>query len=205
MVPLLVHQCRNQAKVNVADFSNLAFALFLHLNFAYVFSYMKFILSISFSFLFLMQAMVPNMDLCCELQKLNHWLEKTVTWESKRMKKLGYITILIFLGFFMIPEVNYACGKMDQKLKEAISCEGLKESASKDCCTAGHSENSGKSCGENCADPACHCPVNYVANFLLAEIQHSIKIFQVIQTDFFYRNNPYSSAFRSIWLPPKLG
>jgi len=31
---------------------------------------MNSILSISFSFLFLMQAMVPNMDLCCELQKL---------------------------------------------------------------------------------------------------------------------------------------
>lgn len=31
---------------------------------------MNYILSISFSFLFLLQAMGPNMDLCCELQKL---------------------------------------------------------------------------------------------------------------------------------------
>ena len=45
-------------------------AIPLHLNFAYICAQMNSILSISFSFLFLMQAMVPNMDLCCELPKL---------------------------------------------------------------------------------------------------------------------------------------
>ena len=48
----------------------MSFAIPLHLNFAYVCSKMNSILSISFGFLLLMQAMVPNMDLCCELQKL---------------------------------------------------------------------------------------------------------------------------------------
>lgn len=42
----------------------------MHPNFAYVCGEMNAIISISFSFLFLMQAIGPNMDLCCELQKL---------------------------------------------------------------------------------------------------------------------------------------
>ncbi|SMD44725.1 hypothetical protein SAMN00777080_3353 [Aquiflexum balticum DSM 16537] len=45
-------------------------ALPLHLYFAYICRQMNSILSISFSFLFLMQATAPGMDLCCELQKL---------------------------------------------------------------------------------------------------------------------------------------
>jgi hypothetical protein len=106
----------------------------------------------------------------------------------------------------MIPQDNYACGKRDQKVNEPITCEDLKPTDHKDCCAAGHSENSDKGCGENCADPACHCPVNFFANFqLVAESEHSVEVLNVIKTDFFYKNSHYNSSFLAIWLPPKLG
>ena len=47
----------------------------MHINFLYLCGQMNSILSISFSFLFLIQGLAPGMDLCCELPKLPNLFE----------------------------------------------------------------------------------------------------------------------------------
>lgn len=51
-----------------------SFALLLHLKF-FIFALMKLLTSISFSFLFLIQGVMPNLDICYEFQKLPNLFE----------------------------------------------------------------------------------------------------------------------------------
>lgn len=123
------------------------------------------------------------------------------------MKIFYYIAFLILIGFFLTPIQSYACGTESEKVE--TFCEKQLDSGvekGNSCDTEkGQCDEHGKDCGGNCGKSDCHCPSNST-NFTIpffAQLGPTKIILS--KPKFYYQEAYYSTGFRSIWLPPKIG
>ena len=122
------------------------------------------------------------------------------------MKKQFHILIIILtLGFFMLPTLNYACETKSEK--SCCKNEMSSKTTEKDCCKNKQSKDKENSCGGKCGHSNC----------TTSSVQFSLVFFDDIKfnnNDFdfsseklkFYHSETFiSSGFYSIWLIPKIG
>ena len=122
------------------------------------------------------------------------------------LKKLQHYTILLTLGFFLLPSLNYACGTKSEKAccKKEISLKSEK----KTCCKNAASANSDKCCEGKCGMENCGCASTGTTSSSSIFIQfkfHTIFNFAMRKkVNFYYATPSLSAGHSSIWLIPKI-
>jgi hypothetical protein len=123
------------------------------------------------------------------------------------MAKKNYILLLIFtIGFFMVPNMSYACEiKIDKVENSCGSKEKTDKNTNKDCCINHKTMND--DCNSNCNHHSCSCPtVHYSFNLPFSSGIRIKTIFAENKKLKFYHNETFlSSGFYSIWKPPNIG
>lgn len=118
--------------------------------------------------------------------------------------RLHLLTIILTLGFFLLPKVNYACTTKTEK-----SCCKKQEQAKtekRSCCN--HKQTSKKNdCGGKCGHSNCTAPAVSLSIILQNENEFKSNNFIVsIEKQKTYYNQTYLSAgFITIWSPPNIG
>ena len=118
-------------------------------------------------------------------------------------KRLHILIIILTIGFFLSPTLNYACGTKTEKscCKKEISSKTEK----KECCK-NHSKDKENSCGGKCGHSNC---TNSTVNFSIVEF-NDFKFnnnnfdFSSIKQNFYYSKTNIANGFTSVWLPPKI-
>ena len=123
-------------------------------------------------------------------------------------KTLKIFLIVLGLGIFTLPkQMLYAQSKIeccDQKATKDDCCKTEKTSSS--CHSENPKNNSEKNnSGDDCTQ--CHsCTVHFVLNYLSPESKtFSTPHFFAQKLIFEYKNSYFSSNFKNIWQPPKIG
>ncbi len=119
-------------------------------------------------------------------------------------KKLHLYLIILTIGFFLLPNLNYACGTKNEKVccKKEISSKKLE----KDCCKNNQSKDKNKSCEGKCGHANCTTSSTNMSIILLNEVQFNKYIFNFSTEKVKFQNFKtfISSGFTSIWLIPKI-
>lgn len=123
------------------------------------------------------------------------------------MNRFLYIILLTLMVFVLIPSATYACGSKTKKVENTCNKPSDSKTEKNDCCALekGTCCQHEGDCNGKCGNPSCHCPThctNFTAPFFI-QLSHLKTI--VRQPKFYYQKTNYSSAFLSIWLPPKIG
>ena len=118
--------------------------------------------------------------------------------------KAHILFIFLTFGFFLLPNVNYACDIAKQN--SCCATEQIEKSAKKDCCKKS-SEQENNSCGGKCGHSNCtsSAPVNFsLLSFFEIEFKNNNIDFSTEELNFYYSKTFISSGFTSVWLPPKI-
>lgn len=117
-------------------------------------------------------------------------------------KRLHIYIIILTIGFFLLPNLNYACGTKVEKecCKKEVSTKDIE----KECCK--NSESSNKSCEGKCGHSNCTTLTASHSLVFLNEIEFKINDFDFSnkKQKFYYSKTFISSGFSSIWQPPKI-
>ncbi|WP_310379011.1 hypothetical protein [Flavobacterium sp.] len=118
-------------------------------------------------------------------------------------KRLQFIILL--LGIFLLPSLSYACGTKIEKscCKKEISSKTEK----KDCCKNEQSNEQDNSCGGKCGHSNCTSSpfVNLsIIECYQIEFKDNDFYFSIEKPKFYHSKTFISSAFSSVWLPPKI-
>ena len=106
------------------------------------------------------------------------------------------------IGFLLTPTVASACG-----MKSGKSCckSGTSDKSEKDCCKKKSSKDKDKGCDGKCNHPSCSCPGYNSGLSLMEEKGNNLFGFSSERLDYSPIEDPLSSGFFSVWLPPKIG
>ena len=121
---------------------------------------------------------------------------------------IGILTLL-FLRFFLMPNISYACPK-NATTAEKAACSKKKSAKAehqagckdKSCNKCKH----GKGCGGNCKHNSCRCGASVTSLTIPTPIDLKAKypFAAVKKQKFGFKEAYYSSGYYSIWLPPKI-
>lgn len=119
-------------------------------------------------------------------------------------KKLHIYIIILTIGFFLLPNLNYACGTKVEK--ECCKKENSSKTEKKDCCDSKHSKNKDNNCGGKCGHSNCTTlPVTLsILSFNEIHFKNDNFVFSNKKQQFFNLKTFISSGFTSIWLIPKI-
>lgn len=119
------------------------------------------------------------------------------------------LVILLCLGFFLLPNITFACAKTTTKVEQK-SCSKHKSIKSskhdcaqdKSCCA----DKQHKKCGSNCQHNSCKCSTTVSSLNLPVYITFSSKqvFVETKKQKFGFNQTYYSSDISSIWQPPKI-
>lgn len=118
-------------------------------------------------------------------------------------KKLHIYIIILTIGFFLLPNLNYACGTKVEK--ECCKKEMSSKKVEKDCCKNSQS-NKNKSCGGKCGHTNCTTTsVNFsIVSLNEIEFKNNNFDFSHEKQKFYHSETFISSGFSFIWQPPKI-
>ncbi len=123
------------------------------------------------------------------------------------MTKQIYILLIAMFGFFLTPTLTYACGKSHPKTEKSCCDKKTSLTDKKDCCKnkSSYNQKDNDDCEGKCGHSSCHCP-SVCFGFIPSTSEFKYDLLVVAQNQFFLYSDPYiSSAFHSIWQPPKIG
>jgi hypothetical protein len=119
-------------------------------------------------------------------------------------KKVRIVFILLTLGFFLIPGINYAC---NNRHSEEMTVKETKEnSCEKECCKKNNSKEEKHNCDEKCHH--ANCTVSFQLNAIPANefiFERNNFNFATKKQNCHYNETGLSAGFTSIWLRPKIG
>lgn len=112
---------------------------------------------------------------------------------------------MILIGFFLMPTVSYACNLNHHFIQES-SIQHVSKSSISDklaCCDQNDVHEKG-CCSGDCQNDCCcvNVPSNLLFPFLT---EYNYSFFSEIGNNIFKLNQPVSTGFNTIWLPPKIG
>lgn len=125
-------------------------------------------------------------------------------------KKIHILFLFLTLGFFMMSNTGYACGKVKEKTsceKKSISKKDTADSCQKDCCKKSHdSKKDPHGCNGKCDHSGCTTSGLPYSLVTLNEFQFDNNLFNFSfeKATPYYKNLAISDGFTSIWLPPKI-
>ena len=113
------------------------------------------------------------------------------------------------LGFFLIPNLAYACSKKTPKIDKSIYLKiQVEKSEQKDCSKAKTCENNKnhQDCNGKCKHSSCECSISASPFSLSLPTEINTKdLFTALEKQkFTFKKAYYSSGYLSIWLPPKI-
>ncbi len=123
------------------------------------------------------------------------------------MTRFFYIVLFALIGFILTPTDTYACGSKSENIENACNKQSDSKMEKKVCCDKekGQCGKHEKDCDRKCGNPDCHCPRNYTS-FTIPFFEQPTQVRVIVSNpNFYYQETNYSSAFLSIWLPPKIG
>lgn len=118
------------------------------------------------------------------------------------MKKKFHIFIIILtLGLFLLPTVNYACGIKIEK--DCCKKEYSSKTEKKECC---NKSQSNKKCDGQCGHSNCtNTTINYsLISLNEIDFKNNNFDFSTKKEKFYHSQTFISSGFTSVWLPPKI-
>lgn len=121
------------------------------------------------------------------------------------MNRIIHIGLMILFGFFLMPTISYACNLNHHSIQESSTQEVSTKSISDKlpCCDQNdiHENNC---CSGDCQNDCCcvNVPSNLLFPFLT---EYNYSFFSEIGNNIFKLNQPVSTGFNTIWLPPKIG
>jgi len=126
------------------------------------------------------------------------------------MKNVCLIVLIIF-GFFMMPEVTFACNSHSEKKscdKTASAKTEKMNCCNMDCCkNDSHSKkNNHSGCNGKCGHYNCiTTSTQFGAVFFEIDFKNNNFDFSEKKQNYFNSNTNLSSGFHSLWLIPKIG
>ena len=128
----------------------------------------------------------------------------------KNLSKHISFVILLCLGFFLMPNITYACAKKAVKTEQkSCSKEQSKKSEDKISCKDKSCEkcNDGHGCNGKCKHSSCKCSISSSSFGLpiLIDIKTENQFAEIKTQKFGFKQAYYSSGFHSFWQPPKIG
>ena len=120
-------------------------------------------------------------------------------------KKLHIYIIILTIGFFLLPNLNYACGTKIEK--ECCKKEISTNKVEKECCKNEKSNNKNKRCGGKCGHS--NCTSSTTVNFSIissyeVNFKNNSLDFSWEKAKFHHSKTFVSSGFYFIWLIPKI-
>ena len=112
---------------------------------------------------------------------------------------------MVLIGFLMITNFTFACGKIASKtscsIKSTVSCCKMK------CCQKKSKTNSDKRCEGKCGKSNCQIQTISLVTILPEQTTLTINHFLVLTLKqvFYTSNQNPDSGFYSIWSPPNIG
>lgn len=124
-------------------------------------------------------------------------------------KKFHILFLFLTLGFFLMSNSGYACGKTEKKMdceKKATSKKETANSCQKDCCTKTKKDQKGHhGCNGKCDHSGCttsFLQFSLITNEI--DLSNNLFNFSTKKQISYYNNASISDGFTSIWLPPKI-
>ena len=122
------------------------------------------------------------------------------------MKKFHIYTIILIVGFLLLPSLSYACGTKSEKAcdkKEIASAHNQK-----DCCESSQSSDENTGCEGKCCQSKCGCSLTSTTSsasiFMHFNYQKIFNFSTREKVSFHYTTPSLSAGYSSIWLIPKL-
>jgi exopolysaccharide biosynthesis protein len=125
-------------------------------------------------------------------------------------KKFHILFLILTLGFFLISNAGYACGKSSEKMtceKKVTSNKETSDSCKKDCCSKKQSSKkdqhgcNGKCDHSNCTSTVLQFSMMAVNEF---EFNNDLFNFSTEKPVSHHKTASISDGFISIWLLPKI-
>jgi hypothetical protein len=126
-------------------------------------------------------------------------------------KKIHILSLMLTLGFFLMSNMGYACGKNPETTsceKKAISKKETADSCQKDCCKKNHdSKKDQHGCSGKCDHSGCTASGLQFSLIAINEFEFNNNLFNFSfkKTIPYYKNSSLSDGFTFIWQPPKIG
>ncbi len=123
------------------------------------------------------------------------------------IKSFYLITLLLTLGFYIVPSGGYACSKNSVSTeKSCCSTEKPSKSCDKECCKNKQSKDNHDGCGGKCGHSNCTITAVSLSFILANEIMfNQINFdFSVEKQKIFTPETIISTGFFSLWIIPKI-
>lgn len=124
-------------------------------------------------------------------------------------KKFHILFLFLTLGFFLMSNSGYACGKTEEKMdceKKATSKKETANSCQKDCCTKTKKDQKDHhGCNGKCDHSGCttsFLQLSLITNEI--DLSNNLFNFSTKKQTSYYNSTSISDGFTSIWLPPKI-
>lgn len=124
-------------------------------------------------------------------------------------KKFHILFLFLTLGFFLMSNSAYACGRAEEKMdceKKETSKKETSDSCKKDCCKENKKDKRGQhGCNGKCDHSGCttsFLQLSLIINEI--DLSNNLFNFSTKKPISYYNNASISDGFTSIWLPPKI-
>lgn len=123
-------------------------------------------------------------------------------------KHISFI-ILLCLGFFLTPSINYACTKNAAKTEQKSSSKDQsKKAEKKDCCKTNSckKDKDHNDCDGKCKHSSCRCGTSFpsVSLPIPIDLKTTNHFAETKKQKFGFKHAYYSSGYSFIWQPPKI-
>ena len=120
-------------------------------------------------------------------------------------KKIHIMLLFLTLGFFLMSNASYACGKTFSENKTTSKEEKVNQ-CKKDCCKESSKSKKNHGCDGKCGHSNCTTAGSHFSLLASNEFEFGEKTFNYsLEKPHLHSNNcNVSSGFTSIWLPPKI-
>ncbi|MGV9004330.1 hypothetical protein [Flavobacterium sp.] len=119
-------------------------------------------------------------------------------------KKLHIYIIILTLGFFLLPNLNYGCGAKVEK--KCCKQETSSKIENKECCNGKDSNKKDKPCGGKCGHS--NCTASSVSLSIISPDEFKINAsafdFSTEKPKIYNSKTFISSGFTSVWSPPNI-
>jgi hypothetical protein len=125
-------------------------------------------------------------------------------------KKFHIFLFILTFGFFVTPNMTYACGTKSTKTEKSCCKKDNDNKDNKKNCSKNHNSKNEKNndgCGGENGQSSCHCSTTNCA-FALSfwtETKTNTYFPEFKKCKSYYIENYHSDGFYSIWTPPNIG